>query len=103
EQGGKEIKQVEAAIDRLLTNHWHFGSDSRCELFEFRYARVFAPGDYAEVGTIERWHIPRIREDGTLVEEFNVNLGPLQIDYKLRKINGAWLIQDNTTPRPRQR
>jgi DNA-binding winged helix-turn-helix (wHTH) protein len=102
EQGGKEIKAVEAAIDRLLSQGWHYGPDSRSDLFEFRYVRILAPGDIAEVGTIERWHVPTLKDDGSPVLERNVNLGPQQIDYRLKKISGVWLIQDNTTPRPRR-
>jgi hypothetical protein len=101
-QGGKEIKQVEASISRLLEKHWHYARESKCELFEFRYARVYAPGDYAEVGTIERWHLPLHNEDESPVLERNVNLGPIPIDYGLKKINGVWLIEETTVPRPRK-
>jgi hypothetical protein len=102
EQGGKEIEQVQASIGRLLSKGWHYGPESKSELFEFRYVRIFDPGDSAEAGTIERWYVPTHNEDGSLVADRNVHIGPLQIDYKLRKINGAWLIQENTTPRPRK-
>lgn len=103
ESGGKEINEVRAAISRLTSHGTHYGSQSKCELFEFLQARVYAPGDYAEVRTIERWYIPLFRADGTPVLEHNDYLGPQQIDYKLRKINGSWLIQESTTPRPRKK
>jgi len=102
EQGGKEITEVEAAVKRLLAKGWQYGPESRAELFEIRYSHVLTPGDEAEVGTMERWFIPMYRNDGTLVTERNVYLGPQQIDYKLRRINGVWLIQESTTPRPRK-
>jgi DNA-binding winged helix-turn-helix (wHTH) protein len=101
-EGGKEIKEVEASVNRLLEKHWHYAVESKCELFEFRYARVYAPGDYAEVGTIERWHLPLHNDDESPVLERNFNLGPIPIDYGLKKINGVWLIQETTVPRPRK-
>jgi len=101
EEGGQEIKVVERAIDGLITRGLHFCPGSKAEMFEFRYARILAPGDISEVGTMERWHIPHCHEDGSLAPEINVNLGPIQVDYRLRKINGVWLIQENTVPRPR--
>jgi DNA-binding winged helix-turn-helix (wHTH) protein len=98
--GGKEVKAVDAAIDRLLQKGWRYEKGSRLELFEFRYVKILAPGDHAELGTIERWYLPTCREDGSRVLDKNVYLGPQAIDYKLRKINGKWLIDETTVPRP---
>jgi DNA-binding winged helix-turn-helix (wHTH) protein len=102
EMGGKEIKEVLAAIERLLNSGWHYGSESKCEMFEFFSTRILAPGDSAEVETIERWYIPTYKDDGSRVLERNVFLGPLKMAYKLRKLNGMWLIEETTVPRPRK-
>jgi hypothetical protein len=81
ELGGKEIKNVEAAVDRLLKKGWRYETASRVELFEYRYVKVFAPGDYAEVGTIERWYLPTCKEDGSrcLIRMCTWDLKPLII------------------------
>lgn len=102
EQGGKEITQVEAAIERLLSKGLHYGSESRAEMFEFRYVRILEPGDHAVVGTTERWYIPTYDSNDNRVLDRNVYLGPNLMDYKLRKVNGSWLIEETTVPRPRK-
>src|SRR5215467_88299 len=70
--GGKEIKVVQTAVNHLLEQGWRYEKGSRVELFQFRYIKVFAPGDHAEAGTIERWYIPTCREDGSRVLDKNV-------------------------------
>ncbi|MFN2453485.1 MAG: transcriptional regulator [Pyrinomonadaceae bacterium] len=99
EQGGKEMQNVKASIKKLIGKDWHYGKDSRLELFDFRYVRVFSPKDYAEAGTSERWYLPMQRADGSRVEDRNVYFGVYDIDYTLRKVNGAWLIEEASTPR----
>lgn len=100
ELGGKEAAQVLTDVQRLISKGWHYGEESKNEIFEFRYSpRIFAPGDYAEVGTRELWYIPRKTEEGTLVKERDPKFGPNDVDYTLRKINGAWMILDSTTRR----
>jgi len=98
-QGGKEIQNVKTSLTKLRGKGWHYGKDSRVELFDFRYVRVFSPKDYAEAGTSERWYLPMRRTDESLVEDKNVYYGVYDIDYSLRKINGAWLIDEASTPR----
>lgn len=61
--------------------------------------RVFSPKDYAEAGTSERWYLPMRRTDESQVQDKNVYYGVYDIDYSLRKINGAWLIDEASTPR----
>lgn len=99
EQGGKEIQSVKTSIEKLRGKGWHYGKDSRVEIFDFRYVRVFSPRDYAEAGTSERWYLPMRRADESRVEDRNVYYGVYDIDYSLRKINGAWLIEEASTPR----
>ena len=55
EQGGKAVPAIEAAVDRLRKRGWRYADESRVEVFDFRYVRVFSPRDYAEEGTSERW------------------------------------------------
>jgi hypothetical protein len=92
---------VKAAVQRLHQKGLRYGPESRLERFDFTYVRIFAPGDYAEAGTIERWYVP-LYENGKLVLNRNVYLGPYTVDYTLRKVKGVWLIEKNTTPRPHQ-
>lgn len=99
--GGQEISRVTAAVQRLRQKGQRYGPESRLERFDFTYVRIFAPGDYAEAGTIERWYVP-LYENGKLVLNRNVYLGPYTVDYTLRKVKGVWLIEKNTTPRPHQ-
>ena len=61
-----------AAVDRLRKRGWRYADESRVEVFDFRYVRVFSPRDYAEVGTSERWYVPTVRADGSRVEDRNV-------------------------------
>lgn len=100
EQGGKAIPPIEASVARLRKNGWRYSSESRLEIFDFRYVRVFSPRDYAEAGTSERWFVPTVRADGSRVENRNVYLGVYDVDYTLRKVDGRWLIEENSTPRP---
>lgn len=102
EQGGKEINQVLAALKRLQGSGWHYGKESKCEMFEFATVNILAQEDYAEIETIERWYIPTYRDDGSRVLERNVYIGPQKMAYKLKKIDGKWLIEETTVPRPRK-
>jgi hypothetical protein len=97
--GGKEIVQVKATLDRLRKNGRHYGPESRIERFDFAYTRIFAPGDSATAGTIERWFLPLYEKSGQLVPLRNVFFGPYAVDYRLRKVDGVWLIEESTTPR----
>jgi DNA-binding winged helix-turn-helix (wHTH) protein len=99
ELGGKEIVEVKAAIGRLRREGKYYGKESKLERFEFTYVRVFAPGNAAEAGTIEKWYVPLYQND-QLVTNRNVYLGPYLVDYALRKANGVWLLEKTTTPRP---
>lgn len=101
EQGGKAVPAIEAAVKRLLERGWRYSDESRLDIFDFRYVRIFSPRDYAEVGTSERWYVPTVRADGSRVENRNVYLGVYDVDYTLRKIDGRWLIEENSTPRPK--
>lgn len=99
ERGGKEVTKIETSVKRLLDKGLHYGVDSRVERFDFRYVRVYSPRDYAEVGTIERWYVPLRRADDSLVEGRNIYLGPYEVDYTLRKVDGRWLLEESSTPR----
>jgi DNA-binding winged helix-turn-helix (wHTH) protein len=99
EQGGKAIAQIEAAVKHLRDKGWRYSDDSRLDIFDFRYVRIFSPRDYAEVGTSERWYVPTVRADGSRVENRNVYLGVYDVDYTLRKVGGHWLLEGDSTPR----
>ena len=100
-QGGKAVPAIEAAVGRLRQRGWRYADESRLEIFDFRYVRIFSPRDYAEAGTSERWYVPTVWADGSRVQNRNVYLGVYDVDYTLRKINGRWLIEENSTPRPK--
>jgi hypothetical protein len=95
--GSKARSNVETALQHLVGEGWHYGAGSQLMRFEFRYVRFFAP-DYAEAGTIEQWYLPMFHRDGSTVRERTADLGPYQIDYRLRKRHGHWLIETTTTP-----
>lgn len=99
EHGGQEVEKIEASIQRLLNKGWRYGKDSKLERFEFRSVRISPRGDTADVETRERWYLPLYREDGSRVLERNAHLNTEPI-YTLRKVNGIWLIQATTNPRP---
>lgn len=101
ELGGTEIDKVRTSLEHLRQKNLRYGPESRLERFDFTYVRILSPGDYAEVGTIERWYVP-LYNNGQLVTNRNVYLGPYTIDYTLRKIKGVWLIEKTTTPRANQ-
>ncbi|HLL15812.1 MAG TPA: winged helix-turn-helix domain-containing protein [Pyrinomonadaceae bacterium] len=101
EKGGKAVTAVQAAVERLRKRGWRYADDSRMEIFDFRYVRIFSPRDYAEVGTSERWYVPTVwANDGKRVENRNVYLGTYDVDYILQRVEGRWLLEENSTPRP---
>lgn len=102
DEGGKEITNVINSVKRLQSKDWHYGKESRIEVFDFIYVRIFAPGNYAEAGTLERWYLPLYQSNETRVPDRNVYLGPYTVDYTLRKLSGRWLIEETTTPRAAQ-
>lgn len=101
-QGGKAFAAVQDSINRLRNKKRHYGSESKSEQFDFRYVRIFSPRDYAEVGTTEIWFVPIYNDDGSRVLDRNVRLGPYTVDYILKKIDGVWLLEENSTPRASQ-
>lgn len=102
EQGGKEPAKIERSVARLLERGWRYGDESRVEIFDFRYVRIYSPRDYAEAGTSERWFVPTVHaRDSSRVENRNVYLGVYDVDYVLRKVNGRWLVEETSTPRAR--
>lgn len=97
EQGGKAVVDIEATIANLLNKGLRYGSDLRLELFDIRSIRVFAPGDYAEVETTERWYLPVYRKNGERFWDRQADQN-WNLTYYVRKLNGTWLIQASTAP-----
>jgi len=98
ELGGKEIADVRASIERLRHRGAYYGQESRLERFDFTYVRIFAPGDHAEVGTLERWYLPMYERNQRVLDR-NEYFGPYAVDYTLQKVAGMWLIEKTNTPR----
>jgi hypothetical protein len=97
-QGGKEIENVRTSLNRLRQRGFHYGPESKLLALDVRYVRVALFSRDATVGTTEKWFLPLYEETGVVVPGKNPTLGPYQIDYLLRRIDGRWLIQSTTTP-----
>lgn len=97
ESGGQEILKVGERLKRLKDENKRYGGESRLERFDFIYVKIYAPGNRARAGTIERWYLP-LYQNGILVPDRNVYLGPYSVDYSLQKFDGRWLIESTTTP-----
>jgi hypothetical protein len=98
EEGGKAFDAIEASIARLLNRGWRYGKEAKADAFDFRDVRLSPSGEFGEVRTRERWYIPLYRQDGERVLERNVYVGPFDVDYTLRKLNGKWRIQSTSAP-----
>jgi hypothetical protein len=101
EQGGKAILQVDKQLASLRSKGRHFGEESELRQFEFRDVRVYAGRNYAEVRT-EKWYVPLYEADGSRMLDKNPVLA-YPVDYMLKKVDGRWLLEENGTPRPREK
>jgi DNA-binding winged helix-turn-helix (wHTH) protein len=81
----------------LAEKGMRYGSESKVEQFDFVSIDINENRDFAVVKTIEKWFVPRYRNDGTLIE--NKTVGPYAVTYSLRKIDGNWLIEKSSTAR----
>jgi hypothetical protein len=97
--GGKEVSRIEAGVNRLIAKGWHYGRESRTDLFEFQSVSLVSPGDVAIVATKEIWYLPLYDQDGNRVKDRQPRVGPFQIQYTLKKIGSNWLITESSTPR----
>lgn len=96
--GGQAALNIEASVQKQLKRKLRYGTESKVEMFDFIDVSILPPGDYAEVRTRERWYAPVYREDTGRAFDKPPFLGPYQVDYTLRKINGRWLVQWTSTP-----
>lgn len=97
EQGGEAIKQVEVNVRNLLDLHQHYGKESKNEVFDIISLTINQDHDYADVVTRERWYIPLYDENEKRVTTREPYYEANPIYYTLRKIEGRWLIQSNST------
>jgi hypothetical protein len=97
DKGGQALKAVENSIRNLVAKGWHYGPESSVRTFDILNAAIFA-GDRAEVRTREHWYLPLYYKNGTRVEGRSADLGPYEVNYLLRKLDGKWLIQTATIP-----
>ena len=98
EQGGKEPTKIKDAVKNLIRKGTRYGSEATNERFNFISVNVFSPRDYAEVQTDESWYVPAYKTDGTRDPNTNIRVQGKN-NYFLKKINGRWLIEENSTPR----
>ena len=99
-KGGKAIGQVLDSVRRLVDRKWHYSKDSANEEFVIVSVKIYPEGDVAEVRTRERWYLPMVDEHEHIVKERDPIL-EYQVIYRLLKMDGKWLLQSNSTPRPR--
>jgi len=95
EQGGKSVEKIQNSVTNLLRHGWRYREDSRCDVFDVRSVHV--SGSSIDVTTRESWYVPVINSTGDLVIERNPNQR-WDITYKLRRVNGTWLIEDSNAP-----
>lgn len=101
-KGGKAVVQVENSVQRLLEKGWHYSTKkSANEEFVFLEVKIFPQGNVAEVRTRERWYLLMVDEQDHIVIEREPRM-EYEVTYRLVKMDGKWLIQSNSTPRPRQ-
>jgi hypothetical protein len=100
EKGGRAIIQVKHSVRRLLDRRWHYSVESANEEFEILSIKIFPPGDVADVRTRERWYVPMVDDQERIVKEKDPIL-EYPVFYRLLKIEGKWMLQLNSTPRPR--
>jgi hypothetical protein len=98
DQGGEAIKQVEANVRNLLNKRQHYGKESKNVTLAILSVDINPARDYADVQTRERWFIPLYDENEVRVPNRPPYYEGNPIDYTLRKIEGRWLIQSNSTP-----
>lgn len=96
--GGREIVNVQESVERLRQRGWHYGPESQVEQFAFMSIMLKTQED-AEVRTRERWSLPLYDKAGRRVPGKNQFFGPYDVVYKLKLVNGQWLIAETTTPR----
>jgi hypothetical protein len=99
DKGGKESERIKHSVENLSKRGMRYGKESKAESFEILSVRIYSPGDYAEVETLERWFLPLYYENGDRVLDRNSYIGPYRVVYLLRKINGIWLIEDSSISR----
>jgi hypothetical protein len=95
--GGEAVGDVQSGLRTLAKSGLHYGPESSAKRLEILSAKVFV-GDRAEVKTTEQWFLPLYTKDGKRVSDRNPEIGPIEVNYALRKVNGKWLIQSSTTP-----
>jgi hypothetical protein len=92
-----DIAKIRKGVSNLIQKGVRYGKESKCEKFDFVSVEVNEAKDFAVAKTIEKWFVPRYRNEGTLLE--NKTVGPYAVTYNLRKINGKWLIEKSSTAR----
>ena len=89
--------RIREAAKKLADEGRHYGSETKCEQFEFQSIEINQDKNFAVVKTLEKWFIAVYFTDGTLQK--NKYVGPYFVSYILRKIDGRWLIEKSNTAR----
>lgn len=95
ENGGKAIKRVLEAINRLKRYKLYYGAESRYEKLTFDSVEIHS-NKYADVQATEIWYFPVYDSQGerTAMKSRYENLN---YTYTLRrKLNGKWLLYSTT-------
>lgn len=90
-------QHIRAGVRKLLDKGLRYGSETKCEQFEFQSVEVNTRKDMAVVKTLEKWFIAVYSSNGDLKE--NKFVGPYFVSYIMRKSGNRWLIEKSTTAR----
>jgi len=96
--GGKAILSVKTSLERLQQRGWRYGPESYVKSFTFGQADIDLVRGRAEITTKEEWFLPMLDSAGIRVADRKPELGPLSLQYDLKRKNGRWLIVSSTTP-----
>ena len=90
-------QRIRESIKKLNAEGRRYGSETKCEQFEFQSVEINQDKNFAVVKTLEKWFIAVYFNDGTLQK--NKYVGPYFVSYILRKVDGRWLIEKSNTAR----
>lgn len=90
-------QRIREGVKKLKDENRRYGTETKCEQFEFQSVEINKNGDFAVVKTLEKWFIAVYFDDGTL--QRNKYVGPYFVSYIVRKTNGQWLIEKSNTAR----
>lgn len=89
--------RIRESVKKMIAEGRKYGSESKCEQFDFQSVEIDVSKTTAMVRTLEKWFVSSYTNDGTLLK--NRTIGPYFVNYILKKVDGRWLIEKSTTGR----